>query len=160
MAAGGAGPRRRAREVALQILIQMDVNPEQDAAQAIRLYFDHLAEDGDREPDEPQGMGAVGSAAFDQGFMQELVTGVAAHRQELDEIVQNMSRNWRIERMALVERNVIRVALFEMKFTTSVPTNVAINEAVELVKRFGTAEGAAFANGLLDRAASELQIRR
>ncbi|MEO5768428.1 MAG: transcription antitermination factor NusB [Polyangia bacterium] len=160
MAIGGAGPRRRAREIALQILIQMDVNPELDATRAIRLYFDHLAEDGDGEADEPQAPGAVGSPAFDQPFVQELVAGVAARQQELDEIVQNLSRNWRIERMALVERNVIRVALHEMKFTTATPTNVAINEAVELAKRFGTAEGAAFVNGLLDRAATELQLRR
>jgi N utilization substance protein B len=62
--------------------------------------------------------------------------------------------------MALVERNVIRVALYEMKFTSGIPTNAAINEAVELAKRFGTAEGAAFVNGLLDRAATELQLRR
>jgi N utilization substance protein B len=123
-------------------------------------YFDHLAHGDDNEPDEPQALGATGSMAVDQPFLQELVCGVAEHRQELDEIVQNMSRNWRIERMALVERNVIRVALFEMRFTTSIPTNVAINEAVELAKRFGTAEGAAFVNGLLDRAATELQLRR
>ena len=62
--------------------------------------------------------------------------------------------------MAVVERNVIRLALYEMKWGASVPTPVALNEAVELAKRFGTTEGAAFVNGLLDRAVTELQLRR
>jgi N utilization substance protein B len=143
-------------------MIQMDVNPEMDTARALRLYFDHLAKDGDvdADPDESPGAGGAAAAAFDRGFVEELVSGVASRRHELDEIVQNLSRNWRIERMALVERNVIRLALFELKFSTTVPTNVALNEAVELAKRFGTSEGAAFVNGLLDRAATELQIRR
>ena len=155
-----AGPRRRSREIALQILVQMDVNPEMDAAKALRLYFDHLAQDGDLEPGEAQAPGFLSGAAFDRGFVDELVSGVAGHRAELDEIVQELSRNWRLERMALVERNVIRLALFEMKFASVVPTNVALNEAIELAKRFGTSEGAAFVNGLLDRAATELQLRR
>ncbi len=157
---GGVGPRRRAREIALQILTQMDVNPEMDAALGLRRYFDHLAGNDDAESDEPQGLGDPGAPAFDKAFVEELVSGVTSRRDELDAIVQGLSRNWRIERMALVERNVIRVALFEMKFIASIPTNVALNEAVELAKRFSTAEGAAFVNGLLDRAATELQLRR
>ncbi len=148
-----AGPRRRAREIALQILVQMDVNPEMDGATALRLYFDHLAVDADADPDDDRG-------SFDRSLVDDLVQGVVAHRVELDEIVQVQSRNWRIERMALVERNVIRLALFEMKWATAVPTNVVLNEAIELARRFGTSEGAAFVNGLLDRAATELQLRR
>src|SRR4029453_11940285 len=69
-------------------------------------------------------------------------------------------QNWRLERMAIVERNVIRIALFELKYVESVPVNVVLNEAVELAKRYGTAEGAAFTNGLLDRAVGELGVRR
>ena len=157
---GGVGPRRRAREIALQILTQMDVNPEMDPALGLRRYFDHLAGNDDAESDEPQGQSDPGAPAFDKAFVEELVSGVTSRRDELDAIVQGLSRNWRIERMALVERNVIRVALFEMKFIASIPTNVALNEAVELAKRFSTSEGAAFVNGLLDRAATELQLRR
>jgi len=161
---GGSGPRRRAREIALQILVQMDVNPELDVPRSLRLYFDHLAADTDLDLDVDDGEDLPrlgrGGAAFDRAFVEDLVSGVTARRDELDGIVQNLSRNWRIERMALVERNVIRLALFELKFSTAVPTNVALNEAVELAKRFGTSEGAAFVNGLLDRAATELQIRR
>jgi N utilization substance protein B len=75
-------------------------------------------------------------------------------------VLTRISRNWRIERMAVVERNIIRLALWELLHAPAVPVNVAINEAIELAKRFGTAEGAAFVNGLLDRAVTELEIRR
>jgi transcription antitermination protein NusB len=155
-----AGPRRRAREIALQILIQIDVSPEMDAARAMRLYFDHLAEDAETDMDDEQVSGPARKSAFDRVLVEELVLGVGGHRVELDEIVQGLSRNWRLERMALVERNVIRLALYEMKFAAAVPTNVVLNEAIELAKRFGTSEGGAFVNGLLDRAATELQVRR
>jgi len=152
------GPRRRAREIALQILTQMDVSPELDARAGIRLYFDHL---GPEAEEEDVGAGpSVPAAPFDRKMVDALVEGVTTHRAELDEIVQGLSRNWRLERMALVERNVIRLALFELKFGKDVPTNVALDEAIELTKRFGTAEGAAFVNGLLDRAVTELNLRR
>jgi N utilization substance protein B len=158
-----AGPRRRAREIALQVLVQMDVSPELDPAAALRLYFDHLSADVDAEPDSIRpagGVRAAAAAAYDAALVDELVRGVASRRQEIDEIVQELSRNWRLERMAMVERNVIRLALYELKFVPAVPVNVALNEAIELTKRYGSAEGAAFVNGLLDRAATELQIRR
>lgn len=152
------GPRRRAREIALQILTQMDVSPELDARAGIRLYFDHLGPEAEEE--DVGGAPSIPTAPFDRKMVDALVEGVAAHRTELDEIVQGLSRNWRLERMALVERNVIRLALFELKFDKDVPTNVALDEAIELTKRFGTAEGAAFVNGLLDRAVTELNLRR
>ena len=152
------GPRRRAREIALQILTQMDVSPELDAQKGIRLYFDHLGPDADEEDAGPSA--TAPASPFDRKMVDALVEGVAGHRAELDEIVQGLSRNWRLERMALVERNVIRLALFELKFGKDVPTNVALDEAIELTKRFGTAEGAAFVNGLLDRAVTELNLRR
>jgi N utilization substance protein B len=155
-----AGPRRRAREIALQILIQGDVSPEIAGAAAARLYFDHLADIAQMADADSDEEAAGRPAAVDRALVDELVLGVAAHREELDAVVQDLSRNWRLERMALVERNIIRLALYEMKYVPSIPTNVALNEAVELAKRFGTSEGAAFVNGLLDRAATELQLRR
>jgi len=155
------GPRRRAREVALQILIQMDVNPELEAEGAMRLYFDHLAADVAAEEDGSGGTEPVRAPApFDRSMVQSLVVGVASRRSELDQMVQDLSRNWRLERMALVERNVIRLALYELKHARDVPTNVVLDEAIELTKKFGTTEGAAFVNGLLDRAASEVGHRR
>jgi len=159
------GARRRAREIALQVLIQLDVSPEMTAADGIRLFFDHLVPDGALEdrgddelwPDDGEG----GGAAYDKALVDDLVKGTAARKAEIDDVVQGLSRNWRIERMALVERNIIRLAVYEMKFAAAqIPTNVTLNEAIELAKRFGTSEGSAFVNGLLDRAATELQVRR
>ena len=159
-----AGPRRRSREIALQILHQIDVSgaPESDADvdMMVARFFEHLALKGGpaREDDEEEATDV--GAKIDRPLVQELVGGVTQHWAELDEILTNLSQNWRLERMAIVERNVIRIALYELKYAESVPVNVVLNEAVELAKRYGTAEGAAFTNGLLDRAVGELGVRR
>jgi N utilization substance protein B len=152
-----AGPRRRSREIALQIIHQMDVSPELDAATALQRYFDHLAADRGADDQEESD---VPAPRIDRGLVEDLVRGVFDHRAELDEALTALSRNWRVERMAVVDRNIIRIALYELKHCEGVPVSVAINEAVELAKRYGTAEGAAFVNGLLDRAAGELGIQR
>jgi len=159
-----AGPRRRSREIALQILHQIDVSgaPESDADvdMMVARFFEHLALKGGpaREDDEEEATDV--GAKIDRPLVQELVRGVTQHWAELDEILTNLSQNWRLERMAIVERNVIRIALYELKYAESVPVNVVLNEAVELAKRYGTAEGAAFTNGLLDRAVGELGVQR
>jgi N utilization substance protein B len=149
------GPRRRSREIALQILHQMDVggDPPLDAEQMIARYFGHLADTHAPVADD-EGEGDP-AARVDRQLVDELVRGVSGHRAEIDAQLAALSRNWRLERMGIVERNVIRIALFELGHAPSVPTAVVINEAVELAKRYGTAEGVAFVNGLLDRAASE-----
>ena len=102
----------------------------------------------------------ISSSSSLRALVEELVRGVGARRAELDDVLARLSRNWRVERMAVVERNIIRLALWELLHAPAVPINVVINEAIELAKRFGTAEGAAFVNGLLDRAVTELEIRR
>ena len=150
------GPRRRSREVALQILHQIDVGgePRLEADQMIARYFAHLAPDNAPVADD-DGHGDA-TALVDRKLVDELVRGVSEHRAEIDARLTILSRNWRLERMGIVERNVIRIALFELGHAPNVPTPVILNEAVELAKRYGTAEGVAFVNGLLDRAASEL----
>ena len=159
-----AGPRRRSREIALQILHQIDVSgaPESDADvdMMVARFFEHLALKGGpaREDDEEEATDV--GAKIDRPLVQELVRGVTQHWAELDETLTKLSQNWRLERMAIVERNVIRIALYELKYAESVPVNVVLNEAVELAKRYGTAEGAAFTNGLLDRAVGELGVQR
>ena len=151
-----AGPRRRAREIALQILHQIDAGGDGDAGLAVTRYFAHLAADGGPVADEMEGdERELGADRIDRPLVRELVSGVCAHRAEIDELLAALSRNWRLERMAVVERNVIRIALYELKYVETVPINVVINEAVELAKRYGTAEGAAFVNGLLERAVTE-----
>jgi N utilization substance protein B len=156
------GPRRRSRAVALQILHQMDVSPEMGPDAALGLYFGQLAAAGAEvavDEDEPAAADA-GAGAIDRALVEQLIRGVFQHRAELDQMVVAASKNWRLERMALVDRNVIRLALYEIKLCPDVPVAVAINEAIELCKRFGSAEASAFVNGLLDRAVDELGLRR
>jgi N utilization substance protein B len=156
-----AGPRRRSREIALQILHQIDAGSEPDVDVAVRRYFAHLASaGGPAEDDDADAQSVPGGARIDRPLVEELVRGVAEHRAEIDELLTTLSRSWRLERMAVVERNVIRIALYELRYCESVPISVVLNEAVELAKRYGTAEGTAFVNGLLERAVSELKIQR
>jgi len=154
-----AGPRRRSREVALQILHQVDVAGDGDASGAISHYFAHLATAGgpalDDESADEVVSGGARAARIDRPLVEELVRGVVTHHAELNELLAALSKNWRLERIGVVERNVIRIALYELRYCEPVPVNVVLNEAVELAKRYGTSEGAAFVNGLLERAVGE-----
>ena len=155
------GPRRRSREIALQVLHVMDVSPELTSDEALARTFEHLVTTrGLVEDEDASESGDALPARPDPALVEELVRGVGARRAELDEAFARLSRNWRVERVAVVERNIIRLALWELLHAPAVPINVVINEAIELAKGFGTAEGAAFVNGLLDRAVTELEIRR
>jgi len=144
--------------MALQIIHQMDVSPELDAEAALGRYFEHFAAAGDALDDDEETVGPP--PRVDRPMIEALVRGVWANRERIDEQLTGLSRNWRLERMAVVDRNIIRLALFELEHSKDVPTSVVLNEAVELAKRFGTAEGSAFVNGLLDRALTELDLRR
>ena len=137
--------RRRAREVALQVLYCLDANPELEVSAALALYFDRFAE---AEKDE----GGPGDEAVDRPFMEMLVRGVSERRAAIDERLALLSRNWRIERIARVERTILRIALFELDHCPEVPARVALNEAIELAKSYGAADAPAFVNGLLDSA--------
>ena len=143
------GTRRRAREFALQILYQLDVQQHMSDDQAIALFWRNFAAQTGEE-----------AAAVDvtdaQPFAESLVRGVRAHLAELDGQIQAASRNWRLERMARVDRNLLRLALYELRFGDDVPAKVAINEAIEIAKRYGTSESSAFVNGILDRCREEL----
>jgi N utilization substance protein B len=143
------GARRRAREFALQILYQLDVQEQLSHDQAIGLFWRNLAAD-ETDDAQPADLGEV------QSFAEKLVRGVRDHLGEIDAQIQSASRNWRLERMARVDRNLLRLALYELKFVEDVPAKVAINEAIEIAKRFGTNESSAFVNGILDRCREEL----
>jgi N utilization substance protein B len=84
-------------------------------------------------------------------FTTTLVTGVIEHRDEIDAFIQECSTNWSLERIGLVERNILRLAIYELCFLPEIPPNVTINEAVEVAKKYGTEEAPAFINGILDR---------
>ena len=160
------GTRRRAREFALQILYQLDVLGPSGAAggaersetvdqlsdeQALGLFWRNFA--AEAEGALPADLGEI------QPFAERLVRGVREHLAELDAQIQGASKNWRLERMARVDRNLLRLALYELKHVDDVPAKVAINEAIEIAKRYGTSESPAFVNGILDRCLGELGTR-
>ncbi len=145
---GASSLRRRGREIALQILYQLDVQDQLSDADALSLFwknFDQTSDDETTASEEPA-----------RQFAATLVRGVQTHRGEIDELLARASRNWRLERMARVDRNLLRLAVFELKHGGDVPAKVAINEAIEIAKRFGTGESSAFVNGILDRCLEEI----
>lgn len=127
------GLRRKARECALQMLFAADVAGTR-ADELMRLFWAELGE----EVDAPA-----------QEFATRVVTGVLARRADLDERIQRHAEHWRIPRMAVVDRNILRLAVFEFLYEPT-PRTVAINEALEIARRFSTFEATQFINGILD----------
>jgi len=142
--------RRRAREAALQALYQMDLNPGLTSAQALAHVFETFSSDG--EPGE--------DAAELRTFAARLVNGVIDRRSEIDDALVAASTNWRLERMAAVDRNLLRLGAEEILFESEIPASVSIDEAVEIAKRYGTGESSAFVNGVLQRVAADAQVRK
>ena len=134
--------RTRARERALQALYQIDVAAE-GIDEALARFWKSF------EPVEEE----VRTLA------EELVRGVAKSRRRVDEAIEEASSNWRLDRMARVDRNVLRLAVYEL-LRTDVPVKVVINEAIELGKKFGSESSGAFVNGVLDRIATGLPAER
>ena len=130
--------RSRAREVALQLLYEDDLNPTHNLAASDRYLQRRLHGD----PELVQ-------------FAQSLVSGVRRNRPELDKLLTDRADNWTLQRMAVTDRNILRLGAFEILYTET-PNRVAINEAVELAKRFGARRSAQFVNGVLDRVLQEL----
>jgi transcription antitermination protein NusB len=144
------GTRRRAREFALQMLYQLDVQQQLSDEQAIGMFWRNFAATAEAEGAMAPDLGEI------QPFAEKLVRGVRENLVELDAQIQSASKNWRLERMARVDRNLLRLALYELKHVDDVPAKVAINEAIEIAKRYGTSESSAFVNGILDRCREEL----
>jgi N utilization substance protein B len=128
------GSRRKARECALQMLFAADVS-ETRADELVRTYWAELG-DADVEPPARE-------------FATRLVTGTLARLQALDERIRSRAEHWRISRMAVVDRNILRLAVYEFLFEPT-PRTVAINEALEIARRFSTYEATQFINGILD----------
>jgi transcription antitermination protein NusB len=142
--------RRRSRECALQILYQLDLagnlggkepprgNTVDEALNAFWLFF------------EASGEGAAERPPVDRELCERLVRGVAADCAAIDAGITAASQRWRIERMPLVDRNLLRVAAYEIERCPDIPAGVSINEAIEIAKRFSGQEAASFVNGVLD----------
>jgi len=140
--------RRRARQFALQALFEADLR-NVSAAMALNDLWSGLMDDegmdGQRAPESEE-----------VEFAQRIAHGVEARREAIDQLIEASSNNWRLPRMPLVDRNVLRMAAYELMEAPDIPVNVAINEAIELAKRFGTADSRAFVNGIVDRMARQL----
>jgi len=89
-------------------------------------------------------------------FSRKIVQGVCEHRKKIDAIIQSFSEHWRLERITIVDRNILRLAIFELLMCPDIPTKVVLNEAVELGKRFGSDQSGSFINGILDRISHQL----
>jgi len=89
-------------------------------------------------------------------FLKRLVSGVLEHCQELDRLIGQYSENWRLDRINMIDRNILRIALFELFYCEDIPPKVTINEAIDLGKRYGSEDSGSFINGILDRIQNEV----
>jgi N utilization substance protein B len=125
--------RRRAREIALQVLYQLDID-RGDVQEVLDLYWRNF-----RPPLKAREFG------------QRLIEGVRQSQSQIDRLIEDNSENWTLKRMAMVDRNILRLATFELLFCPDIPFKVTLNEAVELAKKFGADDSSAFINGILDK---------
>ncbi len=131
-------PRKKSREFALQVLYQLNIT-KQDVVTALTQFEEHFL--SPEEADE---------------FLRRLVLGVLEHCPELDRLIEQYSENWRLDRINLIDRNILRMALFELLYCEDIPPKVTINEAIDLGKRFGSEDSGSFINGILDRIQNEV----
>ncbi len=133
------GLRRDAREAAIQFLYQFDTYKPANVDDSLVAFW--------QQNEEPQNV---------RDFANDLIRGALAKLPEVDAKIRTLADNWDFERLAAVDRNVLRLAVYEMLFRPEIPPVVSINEAIEIAKKFSTAESGAFVNGLLDRVKKDL----
>jgi transcription antitermination factor NusB len=126
------GNRRKARELAVQVLFHMEFSPGEPDE-----IFDLICEN-------------FNSSKSIRAFSRILVKGVWKNKEHLDKLIIQSSENWRLERMSIVDKSIMRLGTFELLFMEDIPPKVSIDEAVELGKKYGTSESKAFINGILD----------
>jgi N utilization substance protein B len=136
-----SGTRRRGRELALQALYQRDVTGGEIGTVAGDLW---------RHFDEPESAPVSDEA---RAFATGLVDGVLEVRERLDALIAAAAEHWRLDRLSQIDRNILRIGAYELLCRLDVPANVAIDEAIEIAKRFGGDESATFVNGVLDQVA-------
>lgn len=133
--------RRESREAAVQFLFQSDLNPDANSEQNAEFWDLRAARSTSQKV---------------RSFANELIQGVFANREVIDAEIQKCVANYEIHRLAAVDRNILRIAIYEMLFCDETPPVVAINEAIEIAKRFGGKDSGRFVNGILDRIRSGL----
>ncbi|MGH7265873.1 MAG: transcription antitermination factor NusB [Candidatus Rokuibacteriota bacterium] len=133
------GRRRKARELALQLLYELDLREEAEAG--------HTADDFWARQSVPDDVRA---------HAETIARGTKSYQGKIDELITRFAERWDLDRMAVVDRNIVRAGIFEMLWAGDVPPKVAINEALEIARKFSTEESTRFINGLLDRVRREL----
>jgi len=128
--------RRKAREFALQILFQLDIRKDKPTATILKRFW------AEHDVDEEV-----------QAFTEEIIKGTYKHLPAINDKIHVCAKNWSIDRMAAVDRNVLRMAVYEILYRIDIPTSVTINEAIEIAKKFGTDDSGSFVNGILDSVA-------
>ena len=134
------GRRRKAREVALQFLYQLDLSGEGGPGGSEDEFWS-------RHPVDVEA----------RAFADSLVRGTKENQEKIDSLIGQFTEHWDLDRMAVVDRNILRAAVYELLWHPDIPPKVAINEAIEIAKKFGTADSSRFINGVLDRIARELR---
>ncbi|MGA1796283.1 MAG: transcription antitermination factor NusB [bacterium] len=135
------GKRRKAREFALQVLFQQDITRD-NWEESLNLFWEIT-------PADPEVI----------EFTTTLVKGTIEHLHEIDDLIRRFAQNWDINRMAIVDRNLLRFSIYELLYFEGIPPKVTINEAIELAKIFGTKDSGRFINGILDRICKEMNIK-
>lgn len=133
------GKRRKARELALQFLYQLDQRGDGEPEPASEEFWS-------RHPVAPEV----------REFAEALVRGTKLHQSKIDGLINQYALNWDLDRIAVVDRNILRAGIFELLWTAETPPKVIINEAIEVAKKFGSQESGRFINGILDRIHKEL----
>ena len=136
------GTRHKARECALQMLFASDLVRDDDCPTLTRNYWNEL---GDQSIDDKT-----------REFANSLACGTLKEIASIDDRIRTRAEHWRIERMAIVDRNVLRLAIYEMLYRDDIPPVVSINEAVDIAKKFSTQDSGKFVNGILDKVKGEL----
>jgi len=131
----GSGNRRKGRELALQALYQIEMTGDASAA-AVERFLGHF--EGNAKAKE---------------FARRLVSGVVSQQAEIDRLIERCTENWKLVRLAKVDLIILRMASYELMFCPDIPLNVSLDEAIEIGKRYGTADSATFINGVLDQVA-------
>jgi transcription antitermination protein NusB len=158
------GMRREARERAVQFLFQYDVNPSENLDEALNAFWDSQRK-------AALAVDKIGKATYGEKielppptvaeaelrlFSEPMIRGAIEHRNECDDWIRKVAKNWDIHRLAIVDRNILRLAIYEMLHRDDIPPVVSINEAVDIAKKFSTDDSGKFVNGILDKVKGEL----
>lgn len=140
--------RRVLREIAVQCLYQMEMN-EVDSSEAVSMVLSEAAEENETER-------VIGDEAKVKETVLQLVNGSWAAKEDIDTVLTHYLKGWQVSRLSRVDRQILRLAAYELAFRDDVPGKVAVNEAIELAKHFGTDESGKFVNGVLGRMLQEV----